>query len=633
MKRFVYLCLLWLNTAFGVWAQDSLKTKTLADITVQSNRLTHFTSGNKIQKIDRLTLQSSQANNLADLLSVHSQVFIKSYGLGSLATPALRGTGASHTAVLWNGFNLQNSMNGNVDFALLPVFLLESVEIQYGGAGALFGSGAVGGAIHLNNSAEFAKGFSLQAQVGTGSFGSFQQGIKLKISKKNFVTGLKLFNQTAENDFPFVNTAKFGKPTEKQANSAFKQYGFVQDNYLKINAHQRIDFQIWYLNADRQIPPTLTTIASQSSQQDESLRLSSNWSYKRSKMSYFVRSAFFKEKLIYQEPDIQLFAVSKASTWIGEVESKIQLSPHQLLNVGVNHTYFQAETDGYRAGKLQHRTALFFSYKINNPKDTWNAVISLRKELIDSYFAPFTPSLGLEGILGKNWIFKGNFSKTYRVPTFNDLYWQGGGNPNLRPESGWSGEISMEYAPSSKRVSYERNIQFTIFNSLIDSWIAWLPNAQGRWSASNVLKVWSRGLEIVGKYQLDFQEIKINTRFSYNYVISTNEKVGEGNENSLYQQIIYVPKHTAQGNISLVYNSLQVIYNQTFTSERFTTADNSQRLPFFSLGNLSIHQKIKQFSLQIQVNNLWNVSYQQIAFRPMPMRSFQAVITYHFVRK
>lgn len=632
--RFVCLCLLWLNTFAVVLGQDSLKTNTLAGVVVQANRLTYFNSGNKIQKVDSAALKNFQTNNLADLLAAQSQVFIKSYGAGSLATPSFRGTGASHTAVLWNGFNLQNSMNGVVDFALLPVFLLDNIQIQHGGASALFGSGAVGGTIHLNNTASFGEGFSLSTQMGAGSFANFQQGIKLKISKKNFVSGLKIFNHTAENNFPFVNTAKFGKPIEKQANNGFRQYGFLQENYLKINDNQQIDFQIWYLNADRQVPPTLTTAASKTSQQDESLRLTANWRYQRNKVSYLARTAFFKEKLIYQEPDIELFAVSKAITWIGEMESKIRLHKNQLLNLGINHTYFRAETDGYRVGKLQNRTALFFSYKINNTKDTWNAVASLRKELIDNYFAPFTPSLGFEGILNKNFTLKGNIAKTYRVPTFNDLYWQSGGNPNLIPESGWSSEVSLEYSPHPSLPKGEgkcqSSVQLTLFNSLIDNWIAWLPNQQGRWEANNVLKVWSRGLELTAKYHIDFQKVKLKSTLSYNYVISTNEKVGQGNESSLYQQLIYVPKQTTQANISLIYKGLQFNYNHIFTGERFTTADSSQKLPFFSTGNLSIHQKIKHLNLQCQLNNLWNVSYQQIAFRPMQMRNFMFVINYEF---
>lgn len=625
MLRFVCLCFAWLNTAACVLAQDSLKAKTLAGVVVQANRLAYFSSGNKIQKADSSALSSFKINNLADFLANSSQVFIKSYGVGSLATPSLRGTGASHTAVLWNGFNLQSSMNGTVDLALLPTFLLDKVDIQHGGASALFGSGAVGGAIHLNSSANFGEKLSISAQIGAGSFANFQQGIKLKVSKKNFVTGVRFFNHTAENDFTFINTAKFGKPIEKQSNSAFKQYGFLQENYLKINENQQIDLQVWYLNADRQVPPTLTTASSKASQQDESLRVTTNWRYQRTKISYFARSAFFKEKLIYQEPDIQLFALSKAVTWIGEIESKIAISKNQLLNVGMNHTYFRAETDGYRAGKLQNRTSLFFSYKINNAKDTWNSVVSLRKEMIDNYFAPFTPSLGFEGILHKNLTLKGNIAKTYRVPTFNDLYWQTGGNPNLAPESGWSGEIGLNFDFLAKG-----QLSLTAFNSLIDNWIAWLPNQQGKWEANNVLKVWSRGLELTANYSIDFQKVKLKSSINYNYVVSTNEKVGKGDESSLHQQLIYVPKHTAQANISLIYKGLQFNYNHTFTGERFTTGDNSQKLPFFSIGNLSIQQKIRALSFQLQINNIWHKSYQQIAFRPMPMRNFMAVINYEF---
>jgi len=619
------VCFAWLNTTAIVLCQDSLKTNTLAGVVVQANRLVYFNSGNKVQKIDSAVVKNFQTNSLADLLAAHSQVFIKTYGAGSLATPSFRGTGASHTAVLWNGFNLQSSMNGTVDLALLPVFLLDNVDIQYGGASALFGSGAVGGAIHLNNTANFGEKFSISAQISAGSFANFQQGIKLKVSRKNFVTGVRFFNHTAENDFPFINTAKFGKPIERQGNNAFKQYGFLQENYLKINEKQQIDLQIWYLNVDRQVPPTLTTGASRASQQDESLRITTNWSYQNKKVNYFARSAFFKEKLIYQEPNIELFALSKAITWIGEMESKITIAKNQRLNVGMNHTYFRAETDGYRIGKLQNRTSLFFSYKINNAKDTWNVVASLRKELIDKYFAPFTPALGFEGILHKNWTLKGNIAKTYRVPTFNDLYWQSGGNPNLRPESGWSGEASLEYTFSS-----DNKIAFTTFNSLIDNWIAWLPNQQGKWEANNMLKVWSRGVEITAKYLIDLQKVKLKSSLSYNYVISTNEKVGKGDESSLYQQLIYVPKHTAQANISLIYKGLQVSYNPTFTGERFTTGDSSQKLPLFSITNLSICQKIKSLSIQFQINNLWNKSYQQIAFRPMPMRNFMVAINYEF---
>jgi iron complex outermembrane receptor protein len=623
--RSLYVCLVLLNITFFALGQgDSLPTQSLENIIVTANRLTHFSSGNKIQKIDSLWLRNAQNTNLADLLATHSQVFIKTYGVGSLATASLRGTGASHTAVLWNGFNLQNSMNGTVDFALIPVFFLENAHIQHGGAGALFGSGAIGGVIHLNSQNQLQQGIKANIHVNVGSFQQFQQGVKVRIGNKKMISGIKLFHQMAQNNFPFINTTKIAKPKEYQSNNAITQYGFLQENLFKISKNQQLDFQIWYLNATRQIPPTLTTGDSKASQQDESLRFTANWSLKKNKVTYFVRSAFFKEKLIYQNPDIQLIVLSKANTWIGEIETHAQLSPYQKLNVGLNQTYFHAETDGYRNGQVQNRTSLFFSYKINNPKDTWNMIASLRKELINNFFTPFTPSLGMEKVVGEHWIFRGNIARTYKIPTFNDLYWQEGGNPNLLPEYGWSGEVSMNY--ESKKLL---NLNITFFNSLIDNWIAWIPDKQGKWAADNVLKVWSRGFEISLKSNWTWGNWHFQPQIMYNYIISTNERVSVGEESSLYQQLIYVPKHTAQANMRIKYKNLQIIYNQIFTGERFVTSDNTQSLPFFALANLSIVQKIKRFHFQFQINNLWNKDYQQIIFRQMPMRNWAFTLNYN----
>ena len=98
-----------------------------------------------------------------------SPIFIKSYGLGSLATTSFRGGSASHTAILWNGFNLGSPMNGQLDLSLVPVSLANNVSIQYGGAGALWGSGAVGGAILLNSEPEFDQGLTVDAGTAFGS--------------------------------------------------------------------------------------------------------------------------------------------------------------------------------------------------------------------------------------------------------------------------------------------------------------------------------------------------------------------------------------------------------------------------------------------------------------------------------
>ena len=83
------------------------------------------------------------------MLQARTPLALKNYGPGQLATIALRGTSAQHTAVLWNGLNIMLPTLGQSDFALLSVGATTRVGVQPGPAAALYGSGAVGGAVLL----------------------------------------------------------------------------------------------------------------------------------------------------------------------------------------------------------------------------------------------------------------------------------------------------------------------------------------------------------------------------------------------------------------------------------------------------------------------------------------------------
>ena len=100
----------------------------LKQIQITSIRIHNFSNGAKIEKVDSNIIAQYSAKNLADLLENESPLFIKSYGLGSLATSSFRGGSAYQTAVLWNGFNINNPMYGQTDFALIPNNFLEKVE-------------------------------------------------------------------------------------------------------------------------------------------------------------------------------------------------------------------------------------------------------------------------------------------------------------------------------------------------------------------------------------------------------------------------------------------------------------------------------------------------------------------------
>lgn len=615
-------------------AQKSLpdSTKHLKEVEVTANRLQYFTSGNKVENIDSSALHDYSNNTLADLLASESQVFIRSYGIAGLATPSFRGSGAPHTAVLWNGFNLSSPMSGQLDFALVPVNFLSNVKLQFGGSGALWGSGAVGGTIHLTNVSEFDKGAVISAGLNYGSFEDKQQNFEWTISKKKFISSTKLFNHDAKNDFSFLNIAQFGKPEQKLTNAELKQYGLLQENYFKITENQKLSFRFWYQSNDRNIPPSMTIGKSHSNQKDEFYRSTLEWQLTKNKFSVFIRSANFDESLNYTDPSISLVSNSRSKSFINEAESKIKISSNQSFNVGLNNTYNEAITKNYLKNPVQDRTALFASYHINNKKDTWRCTTSIRKEFISNGDNPFTASAGLEGWLFKIIRLRGNASKNYRLPTFNDLYWTPGGNPNLLPESGWSEEAGIAVIHYVDKFSIEAEVSG--FSNKVNNWIMWVPDNFGTWSPKNVLTVWSRGLEYDLKAHYNIGKVKLQLAARYQFILSTNEKTNPGSEASLQKQLIYVPAEKAQGSIGLEYKGYRVSFNYNYVGYSYTTSDNTQYLKPHQIGNLDFGKEFTLTNMKIraflQVNNIWNESYQIIAYYPMPERYYQIGITINY---
>ena len=613
--------------SFSGYAQENVADtiRQLNVVEVSTSRLILFSNANKSETLDSALLDRYTSSNLADILLNESQIFIKSYGLGSLASSSFRGSGANHTSVLWNGFNLQSPMNGIIDLSLIPANFMNNVAIQYGGAGALWGTGAVGGSIHLSNFSENNKGLTVATTSSFGSFSDKQQQVNAEFSKKRLISSLKVFNHDAKNDFPFINSAQYGKPQQKQTNAELKEYGFLQENYFTINNYQKINTRLWYQSNDRNIPPSMTQNISVSNQKDEFYRATAEWQRVKEKLTLLIRAAYFDEFLSFSDSLINIENKSRTKVFISEGETRFSISKYDLLNIGVNNTYSEAITKDYVENAHQNRTAVFASYKLHSKNNNWDVVLSARQEFIENKTIPLAPSIGIKGKIFRHFYIKANAAKHYRIPTFNDLYWAQGGNPNLLPENGWSEEASLEHLYNLKKVSWE--LSATAFNRNIDNWIIWLPNNYGIWSPENILTVWSRGLEY--KAKINFRKNKFNFQLSglYNYILSTNEKASTANDASLDKQLIYVPIQNVQGSMTVVYRGTMINYTQIYTGYRYTLSDNSKYLKPYSVANIQVSQtfligtsKIKVFA---QFNNLWNETYQVLAYRAMPLFNYQ----------
>ena len=608
-------------------------TYLLPDATVTENRIQNLSTGFKIESVSKEIIKQNFSQNLGDILSLHSPVFIKNYGPSRLSSSAFRGGSASQTAVLWQGFNIQSQTLGQTDFSNLPGFLFEEVSIQYGSSGALWGSGTVGGSIHLDNLARFDSGWSGGLNLGFGSFSNVPVSAKIGFGEEKASFSGKVFNQFSKNDFE--HSLPNGE-TRKLPHAELKLFGFLTDYHFKLNEKQTLSWHFWYNRANRQIPPTQLQNANYSVQKEASVRNVLEWKMTHKKSVTKIRNAIFSDDFQYDDDTINIHSKNETLSVISEMENDFYLTDNQQISLSVQYNFINAKSTGFEEQKTQNRLAFLGSYSLISDNQKGKVTLNLRQEIIDQNAVPFTPSLGWEYRINSNLNFRGNLARSFRIPTFNDRYWSPSGNPDLESEKGWSEELGLEF--KSKIGSSNLRFSTTVFNRNIKNWIIWLPNGNSIWSPENILEVWSRGVENELKIEGHFNKTQWLFSGRYDLIYSTNQKAKFQNDASLNKQLIYVPNHKASFYIQLKMSWLDVFLNQNFTGKVYTVGDNSESLDGYGLTNLGISKNIKlkgnqSLRFQFKINNLLDKDYQVVSTFPMPGRHFEAGLSMNFFRR
>ena len=620
-------------------------TKQLKEVTVDAPRSSLFSPGTKIITLDSAYLAQFSGNNLAEALTFEGSIALKLYGSGGLTSTSFRGASASQTPVMWNGFNIQNPMYGQIDLALFPVNGSDKVSLQYGAGAAQIGSGAVSGAIVLENSPHFNNGFNIGVSSLTGSFGTYNNMLYTDYGSDKISLSAKVYYNTAENNFSFNNTALADAPRVQQQHAALYNYGAMSRFDWKMSKNQLLGINVWYQYSDREIPTLMTQSHSAAEQIDIGTKVSAEWKRMFTHAVLKIRSGLFNDQLNYNDSLSALYTRSHSIASISEIEYTYE-KRRNVVQAGVNATYNQASSDGYPNGFEQWRYSLFALYKWSTINQRLQIQASVRKELIGGkiispgivsgnernyYDAVPEPTLGLDGGIFKWLKVKGNVSTLYRVPTLNDLYWNPGGNPNLKPEEGLSEEVTLAAAFKIRNLKLSYDV--TYFNRNVTNWIIWLPGDY-YWSPANALKVWSRGFEHVVTVVYSKNKFSAKVSVNYTYTLSTNQRAKTENDESLNKQLIYCPVHQGALKLNLTYASWYVTYLQSYTGYRYTSTDNLEYLPDYSVTKINAGKnfELKKMtaSIGLSCNNVFDIAYQSVLWNAMPGRSYSLTLKINF---
>ncbi len=588
---------------------------------VQLNEITIIDSkqSDKIGRYSFSNLDDYGAKRLTSLLNDLSGIYLKNYGNGQLTTLAVRGTSASQTEVLWNGVRINSPMLGQSDLSLLSAGFHNKLSLQYNTIDA-----AIGANLQLINEPEKVTGAQFNGAVRAGSFGLFEAILQAKYGIRSFNAATKFIIQKCDNNFRLPDIAV----NKKQPNAAILQWSLFQEFNLNLKKQHALSAFIWYTQAERELPPTIFQRTSKASQDDASLRLQLRYKWNSSFWNLQIASTYVMDKLRYINPAIYTddFSVSHAFRNLVTLGFK---KKQFHINAKLTADYERAMSDGYGGTKSRPLGGINAEAGYYFIKPRIQTRIGVRQEIMKSIFSPFMPfiSANINRPFGNHIIAAEVTAKrSFRFPTLNDLYWVNAGNPRLKPEDAWNGELILKYAYHS---------YFTISASnyyiYVTDWIQWTPDENGNWTPSNIKKVFSRGAEInmqLRNGELNPMKFHVQLEASYCFTKTTQLSAGSGNDRAKDKQLIYVPVHKFTSSVTLAYRNFYLRPIVRYTGLRFISTDNSSYLPAYLLMDIEAGKAFNfnknTFALSIRVNNMTNKSYQDIASRAMPMRNFEA---------
>lgn len=621
---------LFLGLSYTAIAQKPDSVISLGEVAIISTPIRQVSTTSFNEHISPALIADFSAHPVSELIARTSAVIINQYGPGGLATISLRGSGSSQTAILWNGFNLQSPMNGGMNLSQLPVNFIDEIEVNHGGQGAQQGNSAIGGVVQMNSRVDVRSGFSGSFTQMAGSFGNHFSGLKLYYGCHNISLATRIFYQEAENDFPFNNTAQYGKPRMKQPNAALKQYGVLQTALWQVNPNQQFIIRFWAQSYDKDLPPLMSNLSSQQHQLDDDYRIATEWNGVKGRFHWVLRSGYLFNKQLYSDNASSLEADNRASSWQNNFEGMWQFGESHRLIFQAGSAFERGSSDSYSTDRHRNLTWIMLGYRYALSENKAVITSSIREELTDMTTTKPTFSVGIDIMLINRLTLHSNIARSYRIPTLNDLYWNIWGNPNLKPEQGYTFDLGLHY--KHKAGSWHTEIGVTGFSNHISDWIIWLPKG-AIWTPENLKKVWSRGLESQVSVEWVLSSFNAGIIAKYNYIraaqlntssITANEKL----------QLIYVPEHKALVSLALGWKQYDIRFDQSFTGRRYSDTENLSPLESYLVSDISTGNRfdLKRWhvSVRFKINNVFDKSYQAIAWYAMPGRSFELNITFSF---
>lgn len=633
-----------------------LPVRDIGEVVVSDRRPSRSVqSSSPLQLFTRREMLQRGILDVADALNRMPGIVLKDYGgAGGLKTVSVRGFGAKHTGVSYDGVVLGEIQGSEIDLSRYSLTDVDYLSVTVGDNNAVFlparqAASAALVTIQTLSPPTDSAAFHIHASMKAGSFGYLSPYVRLSGNDSRRLSyAVKGEYTYAENDYPYTLRNLTVVTRERRTNSRMKTARAEAGLIWQASPGRQWQGKVYAYDNDRQLPGQVRfyTNINREHLRDRNVFVQlqytdtggSRWKWKalakadRSdtryrdeayaggimNADYRQREAYVAACLLYLPDDAWSFGYS-ADYFFNDLKSSLATDTRPS-----RHSILQSLTARYAAGRLTVTARLLASIYLNQEKSGDGAR--------DMHRLSPSVSLSCRLLAHRELYLRASYKNIFRAPSFNENYFFHYGSKTLLPELTDQFNLGITFGKNFGHTSALRLTLDGYLNHVKDKIVA-VPLNMFVWTNINVGRVRTLGIDasVFCRYGLAHRH-RLLLATSYSYQRATNRT----RKDSPYYgyQLAYTPLHS--GSASLTYENpwVNVVLDMIATDMRFGTNEHypDTGIDGYASFGLSLYRRFTTgrhtFDVRFDLKNIFDKSYEIVRFYPMPGRNFQISMSY-----
>ena len=599
-----------------------------------------------MQTMSAVEIQQLGVQNLADAVRRFSGTNVKDYGgVGGLKTVSVRGLGAAHTAVSYDGVVVSDCQAGHIDIGRFDIGSIETIALTIGQPdGLLQSASAFAHAAMLSISTRKPNFFQRQTDTNVrlkgGSFGYFDTQVEAaRKVRHSTLSGMAQFMRS-DGDYlytiPNVDSTERGRRDNSDIRSARTEINLTTTDSSRFQNH----LKAYAFYSERGLPGSVIFYYQQANerladknffmQNDCRLRLLDNLMLRfQAKYNYswnrYEDTNVKYTNSRYVELNTQHEGyLSAAGLWSWK---PIDVS---LAGDVIYNTLESDIKNNPQPRRLTLLSALNVRAVLQRFEATATLVARHASEKVEFGSRPddlkrLTPAFSLKWS-GNRATIRAMAKKTFRVPTFNELYYTTLGTTGLKPEEARELNVGFDFGTDKFDFSAD------FYANDIDNKIVAIPTLYV-WKMANYGKVKIWGADVATGTEFEIAEVRLKLTANYSY----QKAIDVTNSNSkLYKsQIPYTPLHSGKAAAVAIFGKYSLSATSIVSGKRYfleyNIPDNEIEAyaEFSATATGRFNIGVSQLTASLSCLNITDNQYSVIKYYPMPGRQFQLQLSFY----